>query len=120
VKTDLSLPNYPNVFAAGDAAAIEHNGQVLRKAVNFAFHGGRHAGRNLARRLRGRATRPFRPVDLGYVIPLHATSVGRLPLGIWIRGYLGIRLHSLMCGLRNYSFKGFAGCLKLALKGKDP
>lgn len=118
VAADLSLPGHPDVFAAGDAAAIEQRGQILRKAVNFAYYGGRHAGRNIARRLRGKPTRPYRPVDLGWVVPFHATSLGRLPFGLWVRGRLGVRLHHLMCGLRNYSFENFAGCLKLALKGK--
>ena len=117
VARDLSLPNYPQVFAAGDAAAIERRGQPLRKAVNFAYYGGRRAGQNLLRRRRGRPTRAFRPVDLGWVVPFHETSIGRLPLGIWVRGRLGVRLHHLMCGIRNYSFANFAGCLKLAWKG---
>ena len=115
VAPDLSLPNYPHVFAAGDAAAIERSGQPLRKAVNFAYYGGRHAGQNVLRRRRGRPTRPFRPMDLGWVVPFHETSIGRLPGGLWIRGRLGVRLHHLMCGIRNYSFANFAGCLKLAL-----
>jgi NADH:ubiquinone reductase (H+-translocating) len=124
VAPDLSLPGYPHVFAAGDAAAIEHNGVPLRKAVNFAYYGGRHAGRNLARRRRNHPTRPFLPVDLGWIVPFHATSIGRLPGNLWVRGSLGVRLHHLMCGLRNYSFSNFAGCLRLALhpypKGKIP
>ena len=115
VARDLSLPNYPQVFAAGDAAAVERGGQPLRKAVNFAYYGGRRAGQNLLRRRRGRPTRPFRPVDLGWVVPFHDTSIGRLPGGLWIRGRLGVRLHHLMCGVRNYSFANFAGCLRLAL-----
>ena len=115
VARDLSLPSYSNVFAAGDSAAIERHGQVLRKAVNFAYFGGRRAGRNIGRRLRGKPTRPFRPADLGWVVPFHETSVGRLPGGVWIKGRLGVRLHHLMCGVRNYSFANFAGCLRLAL-----
>lgn len=123
VAPDLSLPNYPNAFAAGDAVAIERNGQPLRKAVNFAYYGGRRAGQNLLQRRRGRPTRPFRPVDLGWVVPFHDTSIGRLFGGLWIRGRLGVRLHHLMCGVRNYSFANFAGCLRLALnpnQGEDP
>ncbi|MGD9781353.1 MAG: NAD(P)/FAD-dependent oxidoreductase [Kiritimatiellia bacterium] len=115
VAPDLSLPNYPHVFAAGDAAAIERDGQPLRKAVNFAYYGGRRAGQNVARRLRGKPTRPFRAVDLGWVVPFRETSIGRLPFGLWIRGRFGVRLHHLMCGIRNYSFANFAGCLKLAI-----
>lgn len=117
VAADLSLPGYPTVFAAGDAVAIEQRGEVLRKAVNFAYYGGRHAGRNIARRLRGKSTRPFRPIDLGWVVPFHQTSIGRLPFGLWVHGRLGVRMHHLMCGLRNYSFANFAGFLKLAWKG---
>lgn len=115
VAPDLALPNYSNVFAAGDSAAIERHGQILRKAVNFAYFGGRRAGRNIVRRLRGKPTRAFRPADLGWVVPFHETSVGRLPGGVWIKGRLGVRLHHLMCGVRNYSFANFAGCLRLAL-----
>ena len=118
VARDLSLPNHPDAFAAGDSAAIEQRGQVLRKAVNFAFYGGTRAGRNIARRLRGKPTRPFRPADLGWVVPFHETSLGRLPGGLWVRGPLGVRLHHLMCGIRSHSFENFAGCLKLAWKGK--
>ena len=120
VLPDLSLPNYPNVFAAGDSAAILQNGQPLRKAVNFAYYGGRHMGNNVARRLHGKPTRPFHPIDLGWVVPFHETSIGRLPFGLWVKGRLGVRLHHLMCGLRNYSFKNFAGCVQLAMKGNTP
>lgn len=116
VHADLSLPGYPDVFAAGDSAAVLQHGRPLRKAVNFAYYGGRHAGRNIARRLRGLPPRPFHPVDLGWIVPFHSTSIGRLAPGIWIRGLLGVRLHHLMCGLRNYSFAHFASCLRLALK----
>lgn len=104
VNPDLSLPGRPDVFAAGDAAAFEHRGAVLRKAVNFAWHEGRQAGRNLALRARGRPTQPFRPVDLGWVIPLHAESAGQLFGRVWVRGRPGLRLHYLMCGFRNRGF----------------
>ena len=62
-------------------------------------------------------TRPIHPLDLGWVVPFRETSVGRLPFGLWVHGRLGVRLHHLMCGVRNYSFENFAGCLKLAMKG---
>ncbi len=115
VAPDLSLPAYPEVFAAGDAAAILRKGRPLRKAVNFAFYGGFHAGRNLARRRQGRTTRPFHPIDLGWIVPFHATSIGRIAPGIWIHGRFGVRLHHLMCGLRNFTFRNFLECLWLAL-----
>ncbi len=112
---DLSLPGYPRVFAAGDAAAFNAGDGVLRKAVNFAWYGGSHAGKSIARRLRGRPTRPFRPIDAGWVIPLHNDSVGQLFSRIWIRGRFGLRLHYFMCGFRNYRISNFLGFLKTAV-----
>jgi NADH dehydrogenase len=116
VNPDLSLPGYPNVFAAGDAAAFEHDGQMLRKAVNFSWYEGTHAGKNIAQKLRGQETKPFRPCDLGWVIPLHADSVGQLFSRLWINGNAGLRLHYFMCGFRNYCFANFAGFAKVAAK----
>lgn len=116
VNPDLSLPNYPDVFAAGDAAAFEHQGQILRKAVNFSWYEGKRAGKNIARRLCGEKTKPFRPFDAGWVIPLHADSVGQLFSRIWIQGSSGLRLHYFMCGFRNYCFTNFAGFTRMAAK----
>jgi len=115
VQNDLSLPGNPAIFVAGDAAAVTAHGEPLRKAVNFAWYEGAHAARNLLRRARGAAAIPFQPVDLGWVIPLHTTSVGRLPGGLWVRGRLGLRLHYLMCGVRNFRFTNRLGFARLAL-----
>lgn len=116
VNPDLSLPNYPDVFAAGDAAAFEQNGQMLRKAINFAWYEGKCAGKNIARRCCGKSTKPFRPFDAGWVIPLHGDSVGQMFSRIWIRGKAGLRLHYFMCGFRNYCFSNFAGFVRIAAK----
>lgn len=116
VNPDLSLSNYPNVFAAGDSAAFDHNEQTLRKAINFAWYEGQCAGKNIGRRLRGKATRPFHPVDAGWVIPLHGDSIGRMFNRLWIRGNPGLRLHYFMCGFRNTCFANFAGFAKIAAK----
>lgn len=116
VKADLSLQGHPDIFAAGDAAAFEHNGQMLRKAINFAWYAGTCAGKNIVRRLRGEATKPFRPLDAGWVIPLHSDSVGQIFSRIWIRGNPGLRLHYFMCGFRNTCFANFAGFARIAAK----
>lgn len=114
VNPDLSLPGYPDVFAAGDAAAVEHNGQVLRKAINFSWYAGKCAGKNIVRRQRGKTTKAFRPFDAGWVIPLHSTSIGQLFGRVWVRGNPGLRLHYFMCGFRNYSLSNFAGFARIA------
>jgi NADH dehydrogenase len=116
VNPDLSLPNYPDVFAAGDSAAFEQNNQALRKAINFAWYEGKCAGKNIVRKLRGLETKPFRPFDAGWVIPLHDDSVGQLFSRIWIKGKSGLRLHYFMCGFRNTCFANFAGFARIAAK----
>ncbi len=115
VAPDLSLPGHPAVFAAGDAAAVVHRGEPLRKAVNFAWYGGRVAGRNARARLRGAPTRAYRPIDLGWVIPLHTTGAGLLFGRLWVDGRLSLRLHYLMCGVRSPRFSRTAGFAKLAM-----
>lgn len=116
VNPDLSLSGYPDVFAAGDSAAFEQNGQALRKAINFAWYAGKCAGKNIARRYRGKPTKPFRPFDAGWVIPLHGDSVGQLFSRLWISGNTGLRLHYFMCGFRNTSLANFAGFARVAAK----
>ncbi len=116
VNHDLSLPDYPDVFAAGDSAAFEQNGQILRKAINFSWYAGKCAGKNIARKLRGLPAKPFCPVDAGWVIPLHGDSVGQLFSRLWINGNTGLRLHYFMCGFRNYGFSNFSGFAKVAAK----
>jgi len=116
VNPDLSLPGYPNVFAAGDAAAFDHTGQILRKAINFAWYAGTCAGKNIARSLQGKSAKPFRPFDAGWVIPLHSDSVGQMLSLIWIAGKPGLRLHYFMCGFRNTCFANFAGFVRIAAK----
>ena len=101
----LSLPAHPAVFAAGDAAAIPSGDGFLRKAVNFSIYTGHRAGANVARLLRGASPRPFRSVDLGWVIPMGDDSVGRAFGRVPLYGRPGLRLHYVMCGVRNYTFR---------------
>ena len=98
----LQLAEHPEIFAAGDAAALQKDGRVVRRAVNFAHHSGRTAGRNVAAALSGKRMRAFRPVDLGWVIPLGKISHGRIFGGIPVRGRFGLRVHYLICGIRSY------------------
>ncbi len=121
VRPDLSLPEYPDVFAAGDSAAVMQNGLPLRKAINFAWYGGRRAGKNIGLRIKNRPTGDFRPIDLGWVIPLHAESTGQMLSGLPLKGRPGLRLHYFMCGVRNSGMKNLIGFTKTSLKlfGKE-
>lgn len=100
----LRAPQYDGVFAAGDSAAMACGGGYLRKAVNFAIYSGARAGDNIVRSIRSKRLKPFRAVDLGWVIPLIDDSVGVVFGKIPVCGRLGLRMHYFMCGYRNFNW----------------
>ena len=99
----LQLPQHPEVFAAGDAAALWKGDATARRAVNFSYYSGRRAGANVAAAIAGRPLRDFRPVDLGWIIPLGEESVGRVFGAFRVGGSMGLRMHYLMCGFRHFA-----------------
>ncbi len=103
VDTCLRVTPHPEVFAAGDSAAMKHGETLLRKAVNFSIGSGIQAGRNIAAAIRGQPLHPFRPVDPGWVIPFCDVGVGQIFPGLRVRGRLPLALHYAMCGVKNYS-----------------
>ena len=62
VGADLALPDHPEVYVLGDVAAIPDpkTGQVLPQLGSVALQSGEHAGEVIARRIAGKATKPFR------------------------------------------------------------
>jgi NADH:ubiquinone reductase (H+-translocating) len=67
VGADLALPDHPEVYVPGDVAAITDakTGQVLPQLGSVALQSGEHAGQAIARRIAGKATKPFRYRDKG-------------------------------------------------------
>lgn len=102
VDEALNVQGASGVLAAGDAAALRKGGVVLRRAVNFAYYSGRCAGANAVRFVRERRQKRFRPVDLGWVLPLGGTSAGRVFGAVPVAGKLGLRMHYIMCGIRHF------------------
>lgn len=111
----LRIPKHSNAFVAGDTAAIQHHGDYLRKAVNFSICSGRCAASNILNSIKGRQLKEFKPVDLGWILPLGTTSVGLIMGTVKVKGYIGMRLHYMMSGFRNYSFKNSIKDYKRAL-----
>jgi NADH:ubiquinone reductase (H+-translocating) len=64
-RPDLSVVD--GIWAAGDAACVVHptSGEPVPANALWAIKGGEHVGRNLARTLHGRPTRPFAYRGLG-------------------------------------------------------
>ncbi len=67
VGPDLALPEHPEVYALGDAAAIVDGKteQVLPQLGSVALQSGEHAGEMIARRIAGKKTKPFKYRDKG-------------------------------------------------------
>ena len=95
VEPDLSVPGHPEIFVIGDLANYSHQtGQPLPGVAQPAIQQGRYVANLLARRLRGKQTRPFHYFDKGNmatigrgaaVADLHGLRLAGLPAWlIWI------------------------------------
>ncbi|MBA3414382.1 MAG: NAD(P)/FAD-dependent oxidoreductase, partial [Chloroflexia bacterium] len=68
VNPDLSVPGHPNVFVAGDLAALlQANGRPVPGVAPAAKQQGRHAAGNVARLIRGEPPLRFRYRDKGNI-----------------------------------------------------
>ena len=67
VDEELRVPAHPEVYAVGDVAAITDakTAQVLPQLGSVALQAGEHAGETIARRVAGKATKPFKYRDKG-------------------------------------------------------
>lgn len=112
----LSIPEYPEVYAVGDAAAIkDKNNNFLRRAVTFAQMSGKHGGKNIAAVINKEERKSFKPIDLGWIIPIYISSIGAV-FGKEMKGRKGIFMHYILCGIKNYNFRNFWTALKAAFK----
>ena len=107
VEPDLSIPGHPDVFVVGDAAAFLHQGGALLPGVaQTAMQQAAHAARNIVRRARGEATRPFLYRDLGSMAIIGRGSavadIGRLHVSGPLAWLAWLFLHIFMLvGFRN-------------------
>ena len=66
VEQDCSLPEYPNIYVAGDLAAfVGEDGKPLPGVAQVAMQQGEYVAKRIARQLEGKPTKPFRYVDKG-------------------------------------------------------
>ena len=94
VGRDLAVAGRPEVFVIGDlAGATDHKGQPYPQVAQVAIQGGRHVARNILRRIEGRPPRPFHYLNKGIMATIgRRSAVAELPLGIKLRGALGLVL----------------------------
>ncbi|MBS3822058.1 MAG: hypothetical protein KGY81_09890, partial [Phycisphaerae bacterium] len=105
------------IWAAGDAAGFVRPGESrpIRMSVQHAIGGGVAAARNVLGAIGGRDLQPFRPLDLGYIVPMaNGLSCGTA-LGVPVFGAPATALHYVMSGFRSQAPGKTAGVLTDAL-----
>ena len=107
VRPDLTVPDHPEIFVVGDAAAVpQADGTLVPGVAPAANQEGTHAARNILRRLRGEATLPFRYRNKGNLATIgrhHAIAdFGRVRLTGAIAWWFWLFVHILyLVGFRN-------------------
>jgi NADH:quinone reductase (non-electrogenic) len=86
---DLSLPERPEVFVAGDIGWITDTktNEVLPQLGSVALQAGEHAGENISMRLEGKDTKPFKYLDKGTMATIgRKAAVVQMPHGRSLTG----------------------------------
>jgi NADH dehydrogenase len=88
VKPDLAVPNYPDIFIAGDLAlAFGEKGQPLPGVAQVAIQGGAYAAKVICARLQGaQAPPPFRYFDKGDMAVIGRASAVANIFGLHVSG----------------------------------
>lgn len=91
------------VYAAGDAAYFydRKNARALRMAVMFSLAEGKTAAANIANSAAGKPAVRYKPVDLGYLIPMAGGKAPGIVMGARVHGHAGYLMHYLMCLYRS-------------------
>ena len=87
VNDDLSLPGYTNIYVIGDMAHFEQDGKPLPGVAQVAMQGGRHAAKQILRRMNGDATEAFRYNDRGYMATIGRAAAVADIRGLQINGF---------------------------------
>lgn len=79
VERDLSVPGHPDIWVIGDLMAFDQDDQPLPWVAQVALQSGRHAARNILRRLEGDETQPFHYKDKGQLATIgRSMAVGQI------------------------------------------
>lgn len=106
VQDDLSVPDRPEVFVAGDLMHLEQDGDVVPGVAPAAIQAGRAAARNIELRIAGRTTEPFRYFDKGSLATIGRGraigQVGKLELSGFFAWWFWWVIHiAYLVGFRN-------------------
>jgi NADH dehydrogenase len=117
LEVDEYLRINNSCFAIGDASYFSYKGNFLRMAVQFAIAQGSLAVFNIIKTISGGKLIKYKPLDLGYIIPMaNNRSCGNV-LGIDMKGFSATACHYIMSLYRTYGFKNKSGMIKALIKG---
>ncbi|MBP7216009.1 MAG: FAD-dependent oxidoreductase [Candidatus Omnitrophica bacterium] len=111
LKVDAYLRINESCFVAGDAAYVQHQGNFLRMAIQFALAQGACAAKNILRSINHKPLISYKPFDFGYIIPLANNRSCGTVLGINMKGRLPTLLHFFMCIFRSWDLKNKWGII---------
>ncbi|MGD9015631.1 MAG: FAD-dependent oxidoreductase [Candidatus Omnitrophota bacterium] len=118
ISIDENLKLTKSCFIAGDAGQFLDKGIPLRMAVQFSIVQGRVAALNILRSIKGMPLIKYKPLDLGYIIPMaDNNSCGRV-FGFNLKGKFPTLLHYLMCLYRSQGMRNKLGILQNLLQVK--
>jgi len=107
LNSDLSVPEHPEIFVVGDMGEVTSDGQVLPQLGSVAMQSGEHVARQIARRIAGEETQPFKYWDKGFMATIgRGSAVVEFPNKQTLHGplayfaWLGVHL-ALLSGMRN-------------------
>ena len=107
----------PDCFSAGDTAYFGAKNNYLRMAVQFSIAEGDHAGLNIIRSIKNLPLKKFKPLDLGYIIPMANNRSCGAVFGFKVKGLLATLLHFIMCIYRSMGLRNKMGLMAGLIKG---
>ncbi len=87
VEPTLTIPGHDDVFVVGDLMSLKSDGKPVPGVAPAAMQSGKHAGRNILRKLQNKPMLPFRYLDKGML-----ATIGRAAAIADIRGIKFTRL----------------------------
>lgn len=88
VEPDLTVPGHPEIAVVGDLMAFTQDGEPVPGVAPAAMQAGRHAARNILRRLDGKAPLPFRYLDKGMLATIGRGSAVADIRGLKFSGFI--------------------------------
>jgi NADH dehydrogenase len=110
IQKDLSLKGYENVFVLGDqACSYDDAGKPLPGLAPVAMQQGRHAGKNILKKIAGRPTTGFRYLDKGIMATIGrkkaVVQTGKLQFTGWFAWITWLFIHIYyLIGFKNRVF----------------